>query len=243
MNKPKVLFFDAAGTLFYVKGSVAEIYLTYAEKYGVKRTDDLLVKVRHAFARAFQDAPPPVFAAKDPTDIKRCERLWWFDVVHNVFYRVGMFERFDKYFDEIFEAFAGPTHWMLFPDTVKVLVRLRDSGFELGIISNFDTRLFGVLRGLGIAHLFDTVTISTLAHSAKPAPKIFHHALEKHVIDPEDAWHIGDSVRDDVVGAHEAGLRAILLDREHLHPLLDQPTSGKLATIRTLQELEPLLGL
>ena len=66
MRHPKVLFFDAAGTLFHVKGSVAEIYVSYAERYGVKRTDDLLAKVRAAFARAFQDAPPPVFAVSDP---------------------------------------------------------------------------------------------------------------------------------------------------------------------------------
>src|SRR4051812_36138056 len=31
-----VVFFDAAGTLFEVKGSVADLYLRHAEKYGVK---------------------------------------------------------------------------------------------------------------------------------------------------------------------------------------------------------------
>ena len=141
MSPPKVIFFDAAGTLFHVKGSVAEVYLSYAAKYGVRQTDDLLAKVRAAFIRAFRDAPPPVFPVSDPQEIKRCERLWWFDVVHNVFYRVGMFDRFDDYFDEIYEAFAGTTHWVLYPETRDTLTRLKQQGFELGIISNFDTRL------------------------------------------------------------------------------------------------------
>jgi putative hydrolase of the HAD superfamily len=242
VNRPKVLFFDAAGTLFHVKGSVAEIYLSYAEKYGVKRTDDLLTKVRAAFTRAFQDAPPPVFAVNDQAEIKRCERLWWFDLVHNVFYRVGMFEGFDEYFEEIFEAFDGPTYWVLFPETITVLERLRDEGCELGIISNFDTRLFNILRGLGLAALFDTVTISSLANAAKPSPQIFRVALDKHLVGPAEAWHIGDSLRDDVGGARLAGLRAVLLDRDHVTIPAYPGSSPDTFTIRTLQEIELLLS-
>ena len=162
--------------------------------------------------------------------------------MHNVFYRVGMFERFDEYFDEVFQAFAGPAHWALFPETRGVLERLRAGGLELGIISNFDTRLFDVLRGLGIGDLFDTVTISSLACAVKPSPRIFHAALEKHVVDPEDAWHIGDSLEEDVGGARRAGLGAVLLDRNHIQPLADPASAPEIRTVRTLQELEPLLG-
>ncbi len=242
MTRPKVLFFDAAGTLFHVRGSVAEIYLSYAEQYGLQRTDDLLPRIRTAFSRAFQDAPPPVFAVGDPAEIKRCERLWWFDIVHNVFYRVGMFERFDEFFEAVFQAFDGPALWVLFPETLKVLERLKDDGYELGIISNFDTRLFNVLRGLGIAELFDTVTISSLARAAKPSPQIFRAALDKHVVDPEEAWHIGDSVRDDVSGAKAAGLQAVLLDRDHVRGPEDQPALEPPLIINTLQELDTLLA-
>ena len=243
MIRPKVLFFDAAGTLFHVKGSVAEIYLTYAGKYGVKQTEELLIKVRAAFARAFQDAPPPVFAAADPAEIKRCERLWWFDIVHNVFYRVGMFDRFDDYFEEIFKAFAEPTHWALYPDTCDVLARLKQADLELGIVSNFDTRLFSVLRGLGIADLFDTVTISSLAHAAKPSPRIFQEAMQKHMVDPEECWHIGDSLSEDVEGANKAGVHGILLDREHGSTASEATLPQSIATIHNLHQLQSLLDI
>lgn len=214
MSPINVVFFDAAGTLFHVKGSVAEIYLRHAEPYGVKSSPAMLASVNAAFARAFHDAPPPMFAAKDPTEIKRCERLWWFDIVHNVFYRVGMFDGFDQYFDEVFHAFESASCWDLYPETRLVLKQLKEQGMELGIISNFDSRLFSVLRGLGIADLFDTVTISTLAHAAKPSPRIFRQALDKHAADPEEALHVGDSVRDDLQGARGAGLHGALLDRQ-----------------------------
>ena len=112
---------------------------------------------------------------------------------------------------------------------------VKGPGLELGIISNFDSRLFPVMRGLDIAHMFDTVTISSLAHAAKPAPKNFRSALEKHAVEPEEALHVGDSIREDVEGAGKAGLHAVLLDRDGT-----QPGTG-LSVIRTLDELLPLL--
>lgn len=239
LNKPtaiQVIFFDAAGTLFRVKGSVAEIYLRSAEKHGFKRTPASLVAIKAAFARAFLEAPPPVFSATDPAAIKQCERLWWFDIVHNVFYRVGMFEGFDDFFEEIFHAFDGPDCWDLYPETIGSLKQLRECGFELGIISNFDSRLFTVLRALGLDEFFNTVTISSLAHSAKPAKGIFAEALEKHAVDPGEAIHVGDSMKEDVEGAKLAGLHAVLIDRE-ARPVLNPPAP----CIHTLDELLPLL--
>ena len=238
----KAVFFDAAGTLFRVRRSVADIYLDLAVPYGFRRGSESREAIKGAFKRAMQDAPPPVFQVIDPAEIKRCERLWWFDVVHNVFYRVGMFDRFDDFFEEVFRRFDGPEFWELYPETIEVLKWLRDRGLELGIISNFDSRLFGVLKGLGISDSFDTVTISSLARSAKPAPGIFRLALEKHALDPEEALHVGDSLRDDVLGAQKAGLIGVLVQRQE-----DQPAPTPLQginpyqTIRTLSELPGLV--
>ena len=193
-------------------------------------------RLRKPFGGLFATQSPPVFAATDPIELKQCERLWWFDIVHNVFYRVGMFERFDEFFEQVFQVFEDPRSWALFPETHAVLTRLREEGFELGIVSNFDSRLFPVMRGFGIDRLFDTVTIASLARAAKPASKIFEIALEKHAVDPAEAMHVGDSVRDDMEGATKAGLTGVLLDRAGR-----SQTSGGLV-IRTLEELLPLVG-
>ncbi|WP_447972621.1 HAD-IA family hydrolase [Nitrospira sp. Kam-Ns4a] len=241
-SRIKAVFFDAAGTLFRVKGSVGDIYLQYAEKYGVRRTPELVAAVDDAFARAFRDAPPPVFAVRDPAEIKRCERLWWFDIVHSVFYRVGLFEGFDDYFDDVFQAFDGPRHWTLYPETLGVLKALRDHGLELGIISNFDTRLFSVLRGLGLADLFDTVTLSSLAHAAKPAARLFRAAMEKHAVDPDEAVHVGDSLHEDAEGALAAGMTAVLVDPERRAAPPSPPGGPAILGIRSLEELPALLG-
>ncbi|MBH0189292.1 MAG: HAD-IA family hydrolase [Nitrospira sp.] len=231
----RVVFFDAADTLFHVKGSVAEIYLEHAVQYGFLQTPESLSAIKQAFSRAFREAPPPIFASGEPAQLKQSERLWWFDIVHNVFYRVGMFERFDDFFDRVFEVFEDAGSWSLFPETLSTVSNLKASGMELGIISNFDSRLFPVMRGLGIADLFDTITISSLAQAAKPAAKIFQLALDKHAVDPEEALHVGDSLRDDVEGAGKAGLHAVLLDRQGTSP------RAGVRTIQSLDELMPLI--
>ena len=225
----RVIFFDAAGTLFHVKGSVGQIYLDHALKYGVNVSPDAL---QQGFQRAFADAPPMAFSVADPKKIKACERLWWFDVVHNVFYRVGMFECFDQYFDEVFAYFSSPEAWALYPETVTTLQALEQRGLELGIVSNFDSRLYEILVGLGIDRFFDSVTISSVAGAAKPSPHIFQRALTKHGAAASEALHVGDSLREDAQGAAAAGLKALLLQRQS-EPA---PLSG-VESIRTLTEI------
>ncbi len=230
----QAVFFDAADTLFHVKGSVGEVYVRHARKYGVTAGDAV---VQQAFAKAFADAPPPVFAVSDPQGIKTCERMWWFDVVHNVFYRVGMFEGFDEYFDEVFAYFSRPESWVLYPDVVPALRALEARGIEMGIISNFDSRLYEILVGLGIDRYFESVTISSFAGAAKPSARIFQRALHKHGVEACEAMHVGNSLREDAQAAVAAGLGGVFLDRMGI--------AGRrqdVIAINSLGELAALLG-
>ena len=226
----KAVFFDAVGTLFDVNGSVGEVYLHYAQKYGVDTSKDMELAVNLAFKDVFQKMPPPIFSVQSPDKLKQCERLWWFDVVHAVFYRVGMFEGFDDYFDEVFEAFEHARHWKIFPETVEVLTRLKEMEFELGVISNFDTRFFQIIRALELNQFFDTVTISSIAGSAKPAPRIFQYALDQHCLLPTEAVHVGDHEQEDYLGAKTTGLHAFYLNRSRQGTLLEQ----EIATLSVL---------
>src|SRR4029077_16883344 len=99
-----VIFFDAAETLFHINGSVADIYLTHAVQHGFRQTPDSRTLITQAFQRAFHGLWSPFLTVTDPIELKQCERLWWFDIVLNVFYRVGMFERFDEFFERVFQV-------------------------------------------------------------------------------------------------------------------------------------------
>ena len=56
----KAIFFDAAGTLFDVKGSVGEVYVTYAKKYGFPNTADMAHSLNQAFKEALKTMPAPM---------------------------------------------------------------------------------------------------------------------------------------------------------------------------------------
>lgn len=149
-----------------------------------------------------------------------------------------MVDRFDAYFDEIYRAFRGTRGWELYPETIDVLRRLRREGIRLGIISNFDSRLLDVLDALNINEFFDTITISSREGAAKPDPRIFMAALQKHDCPASSALHVGDSLQSDVGGAMAAGMRAVWIDRgESLASVDGAPSIGSLdgllALVRT----------
>lgn len=234
----KAVFFDAAGTLFRVKGSVGERYAHLAHEYGKAVS---VQELEAGFRRCFAEAPPMAFPGVAVEHIPHLEKVWWHEVVLQVFAPLGPFPRFEAYFNALYDLFAEPQAWQLYPETRHTLTALQGRGHQLGVISNFDSRLFGLLDGLDIGHFFDPVIASTHAGAAKPEPSIFRHALAVHGLSPQAALHIGDSYDMDVVGARNAGLTAVLLERSGR----TQSTEGPLVVSRLdglLTVLESLEG-
>jgi putative hydrolase of the HAD superfamily len=203
------MFFDAAGTLFDVRGSVGQIYANIAARHGVRVTPG---DVNRAFGKAFR-ARSALGLSPIQEEVVLAEKNWWFDVVRAVFEGRMTGPVLRDYFEEVFEAFRRGDVWRLFPETRSALSRLSDAGIRLGVISNFDSRLFDVLRDLGIDGFFDTVTLSWRAGAPKPDPRIFETALAAMRTSADAALHVGDSKDEDFSGAQNAGLRAIHLDR------------------------------
>ncbi len=123
------------------------------------------------------------------------------------------FSDFDAFFDELYRYFATSAAWEIYPDVIEALTQWQQAGIPLGVLSNFDSRLYAVLKVLELDRYFSTVTISTEVGAAKPLPGIFTAALNKYQCAPAAAWHIGDSKMDDYLGASEVGMMAIWIDR------------------------------
>lgn len=125
----------------------------------------------------------------------------------------------------------------LYDDTIPTLEHLRDAGFKLAIVSNWDTPLDPLTERLGIADYFDAITAShdERVKSAKPDPHIFNYTLAKVGVSAEETVHVGDTYEADIVGARNVGIRPILIDR-------DGTQTGKWdETIQSLSELPALL--
>jgi putative hydrolase of the HAD superfamily len=213
MQQPQVMFFDAVGTLFGVRGSVGEVYGALAQAHGVKVSPHAL---NQAFYQSFKLASPCAFAGADPAQITALEFAWWETIARHTFGQLGVvdqFADFPGFFAELYQHFATAAPWWVYPDVLPFLDHLRQLGLTLGIVSNFDSRLYAVLKALELDDFFASVTISTEVGVAKPESKIFAVALDKHHCSPEAAWHIGDSLQEDYQAAMAAGLRGIWLNR------------------------------
>jgi putative hydrolase of the HAD superfamily len=213
-QKPNVIFFDAVGTLFGVRDGVGAQYAVVADRFGVVVSPTALDE---AFAIVFKQAGAPVFPSASLEGIPKLEFDWWRSIVLETLDRVGVltqFDDFDRFFEAVFQHFATEIPWIVYPETIAVLDALQQSGIALGIVSNFDSRIYAVLKALQLADDFQSVTISTEVGAAKPDRQIFEAALNKHGYDASMAWHVGDSRKEDVAGAIAAGLRGIWVDRD-----------------------------
>src|ERR1700730_7365145 len=100
----KVVFFDAAGTLFEPRDSVGATYTQLARKYGVDASAE---EVNAAFRRVFHHSPGLAFGPGHGADeLRKLEKRWWRNLVAESFEGLGTFTDFEAYFDELFARFA-----------------------------------------------------------------------------------------------------------------------------------------
>lgn len=101
----------------------------------------------------------------------------------------------------------------LYPDVVPTLKRLRSDGYTLGLVSNAPPDTVKAINALGLPDYLPTVVVSGIVGVSKPNPEIFRIALKQAGSRPEESIHVGDIYEADVLGARNAGMKGILLDR------------------------------
>ncbi|MBX3278717.1 MAG: HAD-IA family hydrolase [Acidobacteria bacterium] len=211
MPNLNLILFDAAGTLIATAESVGDTYCRIASSFGISSDP---VALQHSFSDRFRRQPPMICnPALTPTELTLCERIWWKRLVAEVFGDEARHPRFDSFFEAVFEHYRSAQAWTVYPEVTTTLAELRRRGFRLSVVSNFDSRLFDILAGLGLSDYFASINLSTHIGAAKPNPAIFESVLNRHKTSPDLALHVGDSFSEDVQGALAAGLRAVFLDR------------------------------
>ncbi|MDX3656379.1 HAD family hydrolase [Streptomyces sp. ID05-26A] len=129
--------------------------------------------------------------------------------------------------------------WCLFPDAIPMLDWLRATGLPIAAISNASGHHQRVkIAQLGLSEYFDAVLIAGEVGCAKPDRVIFHTACLALGVPPGDTVHVGDRLHADAIGARDAGMHGVWINRIG-------PTGGTLpaglSSITTLAELPELL--
>jgi putative hydrolase of the HAD superfamily len=207
---PRGLLLDAMGTLLGLRHSVGHTYSRLAGDFGLRVDAADLDRV---FPTVYRQAPPLAFPGLRGAALLEAERHWWDERIGEAFAASGHTEPLPTGLGPaLFEHFASPELWRVYPDVPSQLQRWRASGLKLAVVSNFDQRLLRLLEGLGLAEAMDCVVVSSTAGAAKPDPRPFQQALEALDLAPAEVWHVGDSPEDEA-GARAAGLRCVLIRR------------------------------
>ena len=121
---------------------------------------------------------------------------------------------------------------VLFDDVVPVLTQLRDLGLILGLISNVDRDIAPLCDELGLSSWLQVVVTSEDVGFRKPQPEIFREALTRAKVPAAEAIYVGDHYQIDVVGANEAGMKGVFLDRgDDFKQIIDCPRIQSLSEI------------
>lgn len=101
----------------------------------------------------------------------------------------------------------------------ELLQRLKDAGISLGIVSNGPSgHQWDKVRTLGLPAYMEKekIIISGDAGCAKPGEEIFRAAEKAMGMDKSGLWFIGDTFRNDIEGAKNAGWHAIWYNHRDL---------------------------
>ena len=109
-------------------------------------------------------------------------------------------------------------NFALFDDVLPTMKTLKEQSFILGLLTNLTQDMKPICRSLGLEPYLDFTVSSGEVGVDKPAPRFFHAALEKAKVEPQEAIHVGDQYKLDVVGAQGVGITPILIDRYDLYP-------------------------
>jgi putative hydrolase of the HAD superfamily len=120
----------------------------------------------------------------------------------------------------LLKCFAARRRWVAFEDAAETL-RIIGKRIPVHALANWDDGLEEVLRRAGLRDLLGDVAASAILGAEKPARACFDAFLVRNALNPARVAYVGDEYVADVIGAREAGLTPVLVDRNSRLPAAD----------------------
>jgi putative hydrolase of the HAD superfamily len=202
---PRWVAFDAVGTLIHPEPGVAEAYHAVASRHGSRLSaEEISQRFRKVYHEFEEQAPE-----RGETDEER-EMAKWREIVARVLPDLSDTE---NCFAELFEWFARPAAWRVYPDVGEALSRLSCAGLQVALASNFDCRLHRVCEGLPGLDTIRVRVVSSEVGWRKPSSGFYSALVSQTGVAASQIVMIGDSWLNDIAGARQNGLQALWLDR------------------------------
>ena len=242
MSAPRiqVVLFDLDDTVFDHIGARAAGFTAHRHANGLPGDDEAELA---RWVDLEEEHYPRWLSGELSFDEQRRARATAFVEAHGV--HLQSQEEIDAWFGAYLRLYESG--WRLHDDAGPCFDELerRIPGVRFGIITNGDlefqtSKIVAVELDVRIEHVIASGEVGV----AKPDPAIFAIACERFGAAPDHCAYIGDRLRTDAIGAAEAGLTGVWLDRDATataDDLAAAETAGA-QVIRTLAELPPLLA-
>lgn len=228
------MFFDVGETLLAPHPSFPELFARVLIERGYEVESETVGEVFDRMAPTFAEVIDK--HATEPWTVSRESSLaFWGRIYRSALAGLGIADPDGDITEALYARFTRYESYRLFPDVLPALEAARRAGLAVGLISNFEEWLEGLLTHMEVGDLFDPVVISGKVGMEKPDPAIFRLALDRSGVPAAEAVYVGDHPRIDVEGARAVGMGAVLIDRKDRH------TGFEGHRISTLDQLLPIL--
>jgi len=223
----RAVLFDAVRTLIHADPLAADVYADVGRRFGSALTSaEIAHRFKVAVAHEDEIDRERGFRTSEERELER-----WRRIVSDVL--TGVSDR-DACFRDLFHHFSQPAAWRLDDQAGAVIAELARRGLRLGIASNYDRRLRGVVAGLPALRPIQHIVISSEVGWRKPARQFYNSVCDALDSSPGHILHIGDDLANDYEAALAAGLRAVLFKPRGID-------SSSMACISELSELPGLI--
>ncbi|MEP3480039.1 MAG: HAD-IA family hydrolase [Fuerstiella sp.] len=206
----QAVVFDAVGTLIYPSPGVSVAYRSYILQHcGFEANPD---SVAHAVSTAMTSR-----STEDHlTTSEEQEYDFWLQVVRKVceFSEHPVSEQqISECFNDLFQHFARPENWKLFPEVSETVSFLRGLKLPIALASNFDKRLHSVCDGLEPLSGCPVRVVSSEIGFRKPSSDFYQAVCQQLQLPAEQILMVGDDLTNDIIGATSCGLKAAWVNR------------------------------
>jgi putative hydrolase of the HAD superfamily len=215
LHRYDALLFDLGYTLVYFDPSQEIVVQKALRDAGVERSvAEIEAAAGVVWGEYYRDAATATFPATEEYD-----RETELGLTRSLLAELGLESdegRPQTYADFVESAFKQPGAIRVYPDVRESLEALREQGYRLGIVSNWSWTLRDRVAQVGVDGFFEIIWASAYAGCNKPHPDVFLQAIARMQPPtplPNRVLYVGDSYQHDVVGARNAGLDVVLLDR------------------------------
>lgn len=225
----KAVLFDLDGTIRTSQPEGLEAFIQFASQIGIPLSAAQMAHLEREAHRYWADG-----ALVGEHMTRYDERGFWGNYYAHLLNVAGVTNCADggKQIQQLFEAEHDPDD-LIYADAWQLLTKLRADGYVVGLVSNRDKPIDDYMTSIGMRHFFDFTLVGGQVKSWKPDRLIFEESLKHAGVQAAQAVYVGDNYYADIVGALNAGMDAVLVDRRdvfakeydrrihHLHELVN----------------------